>query len=49
MCKVATKSLNLKGTFVRTLKESSFTVTGVEETLIGDVALLQVAQDFLME
>ncbi|CAB3248309.1 unnamed protein product [Arctia plantaginis] len=47
--KVATKSLNLKGSFVRALKDSSSAMSEVVEGLVGDVSRLQMANDRLTE
>ncbi|CAB3259834.1 unnamed protein product [Arctia plantaginis] len=47
--KVATKSVNLKGSFVRALKDSSSALSEVVEGLVGDVSRLQVANERLTE
>ncbi|CAB3232614.1 unnamed protein product [Arctia plantaginis] len=47
--KVATKSVNLKGSFVRALKDSSSAMSEVVEGLVGDVSRLQMANDRLTE
>ncbi|VVC89296.1 unnamed protein product, partial [Leptidea sinapis] len=47
--KVATKSTNLKGPFVRALKDSSATISSVVDALVEDVVRLRAANERLTE